>query len=60
MVAAEFGGAEGGFTPEAGVASAVTKACAARNMLLLTAGTDARVLQAPHAGDNACHVNPAA
>ena len=39
MVAAEFGSADGGLTAKAGVASAVTKACLARDMLLLTAGT---------------------
>ena len=38
MVAAEFGGAEGGLTAAPGTASAVTKGCAGRNMLLLSAG----------------------
>ncbi|GAB4817550.1 hypothetical protein N2152v2_004596 [Parachlorella kessleri] len=38
MVAAEFGGNDGGLTPEAGVAAAVTKACGKRGMLLLTSG----------------------
>jgi hypothetical protein len=38
MVAAEFGGKDGGLVPEAGVAAAVTKACGRRDMLLLTSG----------------------
>lgn len=38
MVAAEFGSADGGYTAKPGTASAVTKACAARDMLLLSAG----------------------
>ena len=41
MVAAEFGGKDGGLTPEAGVAAAVTKACGKRGMLLLTSGEGA-------------------
>ncbi|KAK9814300.1 hypothetical protein WJX72_003610 [[Myrmecia] bisecta] len=38
MVAAEFGGKDGSLSAEYGVASAVTKACGKRNMILLTAG----------------------
>lgn len=38
MVAAEFGSEDGGMTAAAGTASKVTKACAARNLLLLSAG----------------------
>ena len=38
MVAAEFGSPEGGLTAKPGTASAVTKACVSRNMLLLSAG----------------------
>lgn len=42
MVAAEFGGEDGGMTATAGTASKVTKACAARNLLLLSAGAPAQ------------------
>ena len=38
MVAAEFGGKDGGMTPKYGVASEVTKAAMRHDMLLLTAG----------------------
>ena len=38
MVAAEFGGADGGLTAKPGTAAAITKAAVARNMLLLSAG----------------------
>ena len=38
MVAAEFGGKDGGTTPKYGVASEVTKAAMRHDMLLLTAG----------------------
>lgn len=38
MVAVEFGGKEGSFKAEPGTATAMVKACAAHNMLLLSAG----------------------
>lgn len=38
MVAAEFGGKDGGMTPKYGVASELTKAAMRHDMLLLTAG----------------------
>ena len=44
MVAAEFGGADGRMTPEAGVATEVTKAAGRHGMLLLTAGGATTVL----------------
>ena len=40
MVAAEFGGRDGGMTPKYGVASEVTKAAMRHDMLLLTAGEE--------------------
>ena len=43
MVAAEFGAPYGGLTAPYGVAAKLTKACGKRNMILLSAGADARV-----------------
>eukprot|EP00898_Chlorokybus_atmophyticus_P007338 jgi/Chlat1/7605/Chrsp64S00557 len=38
MVAAEFGGSDGSVTPKSGVATAVSRACYSRGMLIMTAG----------------------
>ena len=38
MIAVEFGGPDGSLVAKAGTASAITKAAAKRNMLLLSAG----------------------